>query len=150
MSYLGKASNDYACPEGKEINKNNTMTNHEISYHIRGAAMEVYNTLGPGLLESVYHKALARELENRGLKVKSEVPVEVYYKGELIEKDALRLDIVVEDQVVLELKSVETLLPIHFKQLRTYLRLYKKELGWLINFGAYDFNEGLCSVKLDK
>ena len=126
------------------------MTNHEISYHIRGAAMEVYNTLGPGLLESVYHKALACELENRGLKVKSEVPVEVYYKGELIEKDALRLDIVVEDQVVLELKSVETLLPIHFKQLRTYLRLDKKELGWLINFGAYDFNEGLCSVKLSK
>ena len=126
------------------------MTNHEISYHIRGAAMEVYNTLGPGLLESVYHNALARELENRGLKVKSEVPVEVYYKGELIEEDALRLDIVVEDQVVLELKSVETLMPIHFKQLRTYLRLYKKELGWLINFGAYDFSEGLCSVKLSK
>ena len=130
--------------------KHNTMTNHEISYHIRGAAMEVYNTLGPGLLESVYHKALARELENRGLKVKSEVPVEVYYKGELIEEDALRLDIVVEDQVVLELKSVETLMPIHFKQLRTYLRLYNKELGWLINFGAYDFKDGLCSVKLDK
>ena len=130
--------------------KHNTMTNHEISYHIRGAAMEVYNTLGPGLLESVYHKALARELENRGLKVKSEVPVEVYYKGELIEEDALRVDIVVEDQVVLELKSVETLMPIHFKQLRTYLRLYNKELGWLINFGAYDFKDGLCSVKLDK
>ena len=126
------------------------MTNHEISYHIRGAAMEVYNTLGPGLLESVYHKALARELENRGLKVKSEVPVEVYYKGELIEEDALRLDIVVEDQVVLELKSVETLMPIHFKQLRTYLRLYNKELGWLINFGAYDFKDGLCAVKLSK
>ena len=125
------------------------MTNHEISYHIRGAAMEVYNTLGPGLLESVYHKALIRELKERGLNVKSEVPVEVYYKGELMEEDALRLDIVVEDQVVLELKSVETLLPIHFKQLRTYLRLYKKELGWLINFGAYDFKDGLCSVKMD-
>ena len=126
------------------------MTNHEISYHIRGAAMEVYNTLGPGLLESVYHKALVRELKDRGLDVKSEVPVEVYYKGDLIEEDALRLDIVVENRVVLELKSVETLLPIHFKQLRTYLRLYNKDLGWLINFGAYDFSEGLCSVKLGK
>ncbi len=124
------------------------MTNHEISYHIRGAAMEVYNTLGPDLLESVYHKALVRELKDRGLDVKSEVPVEVYYKGDLIEEDALRLDIVVENRVVLELKSVETLLPIHFKQLRTYLRLYNKDLGWLINFGAYDFSDGLCSVKL--
>ena len=124
------------------------MTDHEISYHIRGAAMEVYNTLGPGLLESVYHKALLRELKDRRLDVKSEVPVEVYYKGDLIEEDALRLDIVVENRVVLELKSVETLLPIHFKQLRTYLRLYNKELGWLINFGAYDFSDGLCSVKL--
>lgn len=112
--------------------------------------MEVYNTLGPGLLESVYHKALALELESRGLKVESEVPVKVCYKGELMEEDALRLDIVVEDQVVLELKSVEMLMPIHFKQLRTYLRLYNKELGWLINFGAYDFSEGLCSVKLGK
>jgi GxxExxY protein len=126
------------------------MTVREISYHIRGAAMEVYNTLGPGLLESVYHKALIRELESRGLNVESEVPVAVYYKGERMDEDALRLDIVVEDKVVLELKSVEALLPIHFKQLRTYLRLYKKELGWLINFGAYDFNDGLCAVKLSK
>ena len=126
------------------------MTPHELSYHIRGAAMEVYNTLGPGLLESVYHKALIRELESRGLNVESEVPVAVYYKGERMDEDALRLDIVVEDKVVLELKSVEALSPIHFKQLRTYLRLYKKELGWLINFGAYDFNDGLCAVKLSK
>ena len=126
------------------------MTNHEISYHIRGAAMEVYNTLGPGLLESIYHKALLRELQSRGLNVKSEVPVNIYYKGELIEENALRLDLVVEDNVIIELKSVETLLPIHFKQLRSYLRLYNKEIGWLINFGAYDFKEGLCSVKVNQ
>ena len=126
------------------------MTNHEISYHIRGAAMEVYNTLGPGLLESIYHKALHRELQSRGLNVQSEVPVNIYYKGELIEENALRLDLVVEDNVIIELKSVETLLPIHFKQLRSYLRLYNKELGWLINFGAYDFKEGLCSVKVNQ
>ena len=126
------------------------MTNHEISYHIRGAAMEVYNTLGPGLLESIYHKALLRELQSRGLNVKSEVPVNIYYKGELIEESALRLDLVVEDNVIIELKSVETLLPIHFKQLRSYLRLYNKEIGWLINFGACDFKEGLCSVKVNQ
>ena len=125
------------------------MTTHELSYQIRGAAMEVYNTLGPGLLESIYHKALKFELESRGLKVDSELVVDVIYKGHLID-NSLRLDMIVEDQVVLELKSVETLMPIHFKQLRTYLRLYKKELGWLINFGAYDFKDGLCSVKLDK
>ena len=126
------------------------MTNHEISYHIRGAAMEVYNTLGPGLLESVYHKALVSELRLRGLNVHSEVTVDIYYKGELIEENAMRLDFVVEDKVIVELKSVETLLPIHFKQLRTYLRLYKRELGWLINFGAYDFSEGICSVKINQ
>ena len=106
------------------------------------------------LVESIWsaldHKALAYELESRGLKVESEVPVQVYYKGELMEEDALRLDIVVEEQVVLELKSVEMLTSIHFKQLRTYLRLYKRELGWLINFGAYDFKDGLCAVKLSK
>ncbi len=124
------------------------MTDREISFHIRGAAMEVYNTLGPGLLESIYHKALKHELEDRGLSVASEMPVEVYYKGVLIEENAMRLDIIVEDRVIVELKSVEALLPIHFKQLRTYLRLCNKELGWLINFGAYDFNDGLCPISL--
>ena len=111
--------------------------------------MEVYNTLGPGLLESVYHKALVFELESRGLKVESEVPVKVCYKGELMEEDALRLDIVVEDQVVLELKSVETLMPIHFKQLKTYMKLTGKENGVLINFNAYDLSEGIRLVKLN-
>ena len=125
------------------------MTDKELSYQIRGAAMEVYNTLGPGLLESIYHKALICELESRGLSVKSEVPVEISYKGVMIEEDSLRLDLVVENQIIIELKSVEKLSPIHFKQLRTYLRLCNKELGWLINFGAYDFNEGLHAVKVN-
>ena len=124
------------------------MTDHELSYQIRGAAMEVYNTLGPGLLESIYHKAMIYELQSRGLDVKSEVPLEVYYKGILIDK-SLRLDLLVEDQIIVELKSVEDILPIHYKQLKTYLKLYKKELGWLINFGAYDFSEGLRSVKVN-
>ena len=125
------------------------MTNHELSYQIRGAAMEVYNAFGPGLLESVYHNALVYELQERGLKVQSEVPVEVFYKGHVVE-NSLRLDILVEDQIIIELKSVEELLPVHYKQLKTYLRLYKKEQGWLINFGAYDFTEGLRSVKVDQ
>lgn len=124
------------------------MTTHELSYQIRGAAMEVYNTLGPGLLESIYHKAMIYELQSRGLSVKSEVPVEVYYKGVLIE-NSLRLDLLVNDQIIVELKSVEDILPIHYKQLKTYLKLSNKELGWLINFGVYDFNEGLRSVKVN-
>jgi GxxExxY protein len=124
------------------------MTTHELSYQIRGAAMEVYNTLGPGLLESIYHKAMIYELQSRGLSVKSEVPVEVHYKGVLIE-NSLRLDLLVNDQIIVELKSVEDIQPIHYKQLKTYLKLFNKELGWLINFGAYDFNEGLRSVKVN-
>jgi GxxExxY protein len=124
------------------------MTNHELSYQIRGAAMEVYNTLGPGLLESIYHKAMIYELQSRGLSVKSEVPVKVYYKGVLIE-NSLRLDLLVNDQIIVELKSVENIQPVHYKQLKTYLKLFNKELGWLINFGAYDFSEGLRSVKVN-
>lgn len=124
------------------------MTNHELSYQIRGAAMEVYNTLGPGLLESIYHKAMIYELQSRGLSVKSEVPVEVYYKGVLIE-NSLRLDLLVNDQIIVELKSVEDIQPVHYKQLKTYLKLFNKELGWLINFGAYNFSEGLRSVKVN-
>ena len=110
--------------------------------------MEVYNAFGPGLLESIYHQALVYELQERGLRVQSEVPVEVVYKGNLLDK-SLRLDVLVEDQVIIELKSVEELLPIHYKQLKSYLRLCKKEQGWLINFGAYDFTEGLRSVKIE-
>ena len=124
------------------------MTINELSYQIRGAAMDVYNAFGPGLLESVYHKALVYELQERGLRVESEVPVEVFYKGHLVE-NSLRLDILVEDQIVVELKSVEDILPVHYKQLKTYLKLCNKEQGWLINFGAYDFTEGLRSVKID-
>ena len=78
------------------------MTNYELSYQIRGAAMEVYNALGPGLLESVYHKAFVRELTDRGLKVESEVPVEIAYKSEVID-NSLRLDLLIEDTIIVEI-----------------------------------------------
>lgn len=123
------------------------MTNYELSYQIRGAAMEVYNALGPGLLESVYHKAFVRELTDRGLKVESEVPVEIAYKGEVID-NSLRLDLLIEDTIIVEIKSVEEIQPIHYKQLRTYLRLLNKEQGWLINFGAYNINDGIRPLKI--
>ena len=110
--------------------------------------MEVYNTLGPGLLESVYHRAMVYELQSRGVKVQSEVPIEVYYKGELIE-GGFRLDLIVEDTLIVELKSVDEILPIHFKQLKTYMKLTGKENGVLINFNAYDLSEGIRLVKLN-
>lgn len=116
-----------------------------LSYEIRGAAMEVYNHFGPGLLESIYEKALIVELQSRDIKVESQVPVEVSYKGHIICPD-YRLDLLVDDLVILELKSVQELLPIHYKQLRSYLILMDKPLGWLINFNEDDFAHGMIKV----
>jgi GxxExxY protein len=111
------------------------MTENEISYQIRGAIYDVYKELGPGLLESVYEEALVFELKNRGLDVERQVMVPIIYKGEVLSTE-LRLDIIVENTVVIELKSVSELMPIHFKQTRTYLRLMKKHLGILVNFNT--------------
>lgn len=117
------------------------MTQDKLIYEVIGASMEVYNVLGPGLLESVYEKALLYELKLRGLKVSSQIPVNIEYKGNVIGSD-LRLDIIVEDILIVELKSVESLLPVHFKQIRTYMRLLNKPMGLLINFNVSDFKNG--------
>lgn len=111
------------------------MTENEISYQIRGAIYDVYKELGPGLLESVYEEALVFELKDRGLDVERQVMVPIIYKGELLATE-LRLDIIVENTVIIELKSVSELMPVHFKQTRTYLRLMKKHLGILVNFNT--------------
>ena len=111
------------------------MTENEISYQIRGAIYDVYKELGPGLLESVYEEALVFELKNRGLDVERQVMVPIIYKGEVLSTE-LRLDIIVENTVIIELKSVSELMPVHFKQTRTYLRLMKKHLGILVNFNT--------------
>ena len=113
------------------------MTENEISYEIRGAIYDVYKELGPGLLESVYEEALVCELTNRGLKVERQRKVPVVYKGVLLSTE-LRLDVIVEDLVIVELKSVVELLPVHFKQILTYLRLTGKHLGILVNFNTDD------------
>jgi GxxExxY protein len=118
----------------------------ELSYEIRGAAMEVYNELGPGLLESVYEKALIHEFKLREIDVVSQIPVNIVYKGELVGND-LRIDLLVDDTVIIELKSVEELKKVHFKQLRTYLKLLNRPEGWLINFGAEDFVKGMVKIK---
>ena len=122
------------------------MSIDNLVYESIGAAMEVYNGLGPGLLESIYEKAMIYELQSRGLKVSSQMPVEVKYKNVTLSSD-LRLDILVEDKVIIELKSVETLMPVHFKQIRTYMKLFDVPAGVLINFNVSDFKQGYKVIK---
>lgn len=119
----------------------------ELIYEVRGAAMEVYNYFGPGLLESVYEKALVRELKLRGLEVQTQLPVPIIYKDAVV-GDELRIDILVEGELIVELKSVEEFKPVYYKQLRTYLKLLNKDVGLLINFGEYDFKKGMRRIAL--
>lgn len=109
----------------KEINN--------LCYEIIGAAIEVQRYLGPGLLESIYEKCMKIELESRGLKVKGQVTIPLEYKGKLLDAD-LRLDLLVEDVVVVELKTVENFLPIHEAQIISYLNLLNLPKGILLNF----------------
>ena len=111
------------------------MTIDEITYEIRGAIYDVYKALGPGLLESVYEEAQCFELEQRGLKVERQKQVPIVYKGNLL-KTELRLDVLVEDKVIVELKSVEEMKKVFSKQLLTYLRLMDKKVGLLVNFNT--------------
>ncbi len=120
---------------------------YDLMYEVRGAAMAVYNHFGPGLLESVYEKAMVQELKLRGLKAESQVPLEIMYKGAKI-GDELKLDLLVEDELIVELKSVEEIKDVYYKQLRTYLKLLDKEEGLLINFGEYDLTKGMRRVTL--
>ena len=119
-----------------------------LSYKVIGCAMEVYNVLGPGLLETAYEKALTHELQINGLSVSSQVPVEMSYKGVNL-GEGLRLDLLVEDSLIVELKSVEELKPVHYKQLLTYLKLTDKRIGLLINFNVNDFRDGIKRVVND-
>ena len=105
----------------------------DLSYKITGCAIQVHKELGPGLLESVYEKCLKHELELQGFNVKRQMTVPVYYKGLKIDAD-LRLDLLVNDTVVVELKAVQNTLPVHQAQLLTYMKLLKKPQGLLINF----------------
>ena len=113
------------------------MTVNDITYEIRGAIYDVYKSLGLGLLESVYEEALVFELEQRDLRVERQLPVPIFYKGNLL-KTELRLDLLVEDEVIVELKSVEEMKKVFAKQLLTYLRLMDKRVGILVNFNTDD------------
>ena len=120
-------------------------TLNELSYKVIGCAIEVYKTLGPGLLESAYEKALIHELTLAGIPVQSQVEVEMNYNGANI-GEGLRLDLLVDDKLIVELKSVEELKPVHYKQLLTYLKLMDKRLGLLINFNVTDIMQGVNRV----
>lgn len=121
------------------------MTDNELTYEIRGAIFDVYNELGPGLLESVYEEALAFELKERGLIVAKQVEVPVIYKGNEL-KTPLRLDLLVNDQVIVELKSVEEMKPVFAKQLLTYLKLMDKRVGLLVNFNTNNLRESIKRI----
>ena len=118
---------------------------NELTFKVRGAIFEVYNILGPGLLESTYEAALAYEFDNLGLEYKTQVPLNVLYKG----KDlglGFRMDMLIEDMLVLELKSVDLLTDIHKKQLNTYLKLANKSLGLLINFNTTNLDKNIIRI----
>ncbi len=108
---------------------------NELTYKIRGAIFEVHNELGSGLFENVYEAALLLELKQKGLFVKNQVELPVVYKGKQLGL-GFRLDILVNDEIIIEIKSVEKLHDVHKKQLLTYLKLSKHKLGILVNFNV--------------
>ena len=115
------------------------MEENDITYKIRGCIFNVYNNLGPGLFESVYEAALLYELNKVGLKAKNQVELAVHYDDILLDV-AFRIDILVEDSVLIELKSVEELSKVHYKQVITYLKLSDIPIGILVNFNTDNIN----------
>ena len=121
------------------------MTENEISYQVIGAIYKVYNELGPGLLESVYEAALFYQLRKDGLKVENQVKLPVMYDGHVLPVD-LRLDVLVEDKVIVELKSVAEMKAVYGKQLLTYLKISHLKLGLLVNFDTSDIRSSIHRV----
>jgi GxxExxY protein len=124
------------------------MNINDISGAIVDASMKVHMALGPGLLESVYEAVLEKELLKRGMRVRRQVPVPIRYE-DLVFDEGFRADLIVEECIVVELKSVEQLHPVHAKQVLTYCRLLDFRLGLLINFGAALLKDGIKRVAND-
>lgn len=118
---------------------------NEIAREIVDAAFKIHTTLGPGLLESVYQAVLAHELETRNLRVRREVPIAIDYDNLRFDV-GFRADLLVNDLVIVELKSVENTAPVHKKQVLTYVRLAKLRLGLLINFGTTRIKDGITRL----
>lgn len=121
------------------------MTENEIAKIVVDACYHIHINLGPGLLESVYEAILAHELESRGLRAHRQVPIPVHWNGQMFD-EGFRADIVVDDKLIIELKSVETVAPVHAKQLLTYLKLTDRRLGLLVNFGEAKIKDGIRRV----
>jgi GxxExxY protein len=117
----------------------------EIAREAVDCGFHLHKGLGPGLLESVYEAILADALERRGLRVERQKALDFSYEGKLF-REGLRIDLMIEDRLIIELKSVERISPVHAKQLLTYLRLARQPLGLLMNFGAATFREGLQRI----
>ena len=121
------------------------MTESEVAKQIVDAAYRVHTSLGPGLLESAYEAVLAHELEKRGLRTARQQAIPIVYQGTRIEM-GFRADLIVEDSVIVEIKSVEAIAPVHKKQLLTHLRLADKRLGLLINFNVALIKDGITRI----
>ena len=121
------------------------MTENDISFKIRGAIFKVYNTLGPGLFESVYENALYYELTKINLKVERQLEITIPC-DEIILDVAFKIDLLVEDKVIIELKSVEDLAPIHYKQITNYLKLTDKKLRLLVNFNTVNILDDIKRI----
>ena len=119
----------------------------DLTFKIRGAIFKVYNFWGPGLFEQVYEESLICQLRKEGLKVEQQLPLLVVYDGQTLPCD-YRLDLLVEDKIIIELKSVEELKPLHYKQLLTYLKIANKKVGLLVNFNVNDMSKGIHRVVL--
>ena len=121
------------------------MNENEISYIIRGSIFKTYNDLGPGLFESVYESVLAHNLEKSGLMVKKQVALPVIYEEVTLEL-GFRIDLLIDDKVILEVKSIESLANVHSKQLLTYLKLSGIKLGLLVNFNTHDISKSIIRI----
>jgi GxxExxY protein len=121
------------------------MTENDLAKIVVDTAFKAHTALGPGLLESVYETVLAHQLTARGLQVRRQVPIAIEYDGMRFE-EAFRADLLVEDLLIVEIKSVEATSPVHKKQLLTYLRLSHRKLGLLINFGAPLIKDGITRI----
>jgi GxxExxY protein len=111
------------------------MDENEISFNVIGAAISIHKSVGPGLLESAYEAALAHDLREMGFKIKQQVPIPFYYKN-VKQEIGYRADIIVENKVIIEIKSIDSLAPVHFAQTLTYLKISDLKLGLLLNFNS--------------
>jgi len=140
------AKNTFVICNGKVTNTHTiNMNENELSFFVIGIALELHKNIGPGLLESAYENALTYDLREAGLDVKQQVAMPFLYK-EIKMDVGYRLDIIIENKIIVEVKAVETLAPVHYSQLLTYLKLTNIKLGLLINFNTKLLKDGIHRV----